>query len=65
MSFVFLIRKQQQKWLKGNAIKIFESDFDSDREEGSLLFKCSLILLVVECLSLIISLDGSGNMITI
>lgn len=38
MSFVFLIRKQQQKWLKGNAIKIFESDFDSDREEGSLLF---------------------------
>lgn len=38
MCFVSLKRKQQQKWLKGNAIKIFESDFDSDGEEGSLLF---------------------------
>lgn len=28
--FISLKRKQQQKWLKGNAIKIFESYFDSD-----------------------------------
>lgn len=28
--FIFLKRKRQQKWLKGNAIKVFESDFDSD-----------------------------------
>lgn len=28
--FISLKRKQQQKCLKGNAIKIFESDFDSD-----------------------------------
>lgn len=28
--FISLKRKQQQKWLKGNAIKVFELDFDSD-----------------------------------